>query len=60
VVNAHAILRAHDLMLCILEEGKPLKMLNKRDFARDIPFVKLSKDLIVLSNHVIVRLVDHG
>jgi hypothetical protein len=35
-------------------------MLNKRDSSRDIPFVKLSKNLIVLSNHVIVRLVDHG
>jgi hypothetical protein len=43
-----------------LEEGKPLKMLNKRDLARAIPFVKLSKNLIVLSNHVILRLVDHG
>ena len=35
-------------------------MLNKRVFARDIPLVKLSKNLIVLSNHFIVRLVDHG
>jgi len=35
-------------------------MLNKRDFARDIPFIKISKDLIVLSNDVIVRLVDYG
>jgi hypothetical protein len=43
-----------------LEEGKALKMLNKRDSARNIPFVKLSKNLIVLSNHVIVRLVDYG
>jgi len=43
-----------------LEEGKALKMLNKRDVARDIPFVKLSKNLIVLSNDVIVRLVDYG
>jgi len=43
-----------------LEEGKALKMLNKRDFARAIPLVKLSKNLIVLSNHVILRLVDHG
>ena len=43
-----------------LEEAKPLKMLNKRDVARDIPFVKLSKNLIVLSNDVIVRLVDYG
>jgi len=43
-----------------LEEGKALKMLNKRDFARDIPFIKISKDLIVLSNDVIVRLVDYG
>jgi hypothetical protein len=43
-----------------LEEGKALKMLNKRDVARDIPFVKLSKNLIVLSNDVIVRLMDYG
>jgi len=43
-----------------LEEGKALKMLNKRDFARANPHVKLSNNLIVLSNHVILRLVDHG
>ena len=36
-----------------LEEGKSLKMLNKRDFARNIYFIKLSKNLIVLSNDVI-------
>jgi hypothetical protein len=35
-------------------------MLDKRGFARNISFVKLSKDLIVLSNYVILRLVDHG
>jgi len=35
-------------------------MLNKRDSARDIPFAELSKNLILLSNHVIVRLVDYG
>jgi len=28
-------------------------MLNKRDFARNISFIKLSKNLIVLSNDVI-------
>jgi len=43
-----------------LEEGKALKMMNKRDSARDISFVKLSKNLIVPSSDVIVRLVDHG
>jgi hypothetical protein len=43
-----------------LEEGKALKMLNKRDVARNIAFVKLSKDLIVLSNDVIVKLMDYG
>ena|GEM_PF-5711641 len=35
-------------------------MLNRRDVARNIYFVKLSKDLIVLSSDVILRLVDHG
>lgn len=35
-------------------------MLDKRGFARNIPFVKVGKNLIVLSNYVIVRLVDYG
>jgi hypothetical protein len=43
-----------------LEEGKSLKMLNKRDFARNTSFIKLSKNLIVLSNDGIVRLMDYG
>jgi hypothetical protein len=34
-------------------------MLDERGFARDI-ISKVSKDLIVLSNDVVLRLVDHG
>jgi len=60
MVIARAKLCASDQMLRISGRGKPLKMLNKRDFARAIPLVKLSKNLIVLSNHVILRLMDHG
>ena len=48
--NVHATLSATDFMLPILEEGKPLKMLNKMNLAKDIAAVKLSKNLIVLSN----------